>query len=186
MLILSIFIFLIFLICLNVPIAFSLALAGVFGLYMTEGAGSLVTVALDMYDGSTKFSLIAIPMFVLAGAIMNAGGVTKRLIEFVAALIGAVRGGLSMVSIGVSLFFAEISGSAVADVAALGTQVRLTRVSPSRICNTLMPAHAISTKKPITKTSAMITPKMRQFEGSDGRIESTPMCFLSNAAKHAP
>jgi tripartite ATP-independent transporter DctM subunit len=121
MLILSIFIFLIFLICLNVPIAFSLALAGVFGLYMTEGAGSLVTVALDMYDGSTKFSLIAIPMFVLAGAIMNAGGVTKRLIEFVAALIGAVRGGLSMVSIGVSLFFAEISGSAVADVAALGS-----------------------------------------------------------------
>ena len=49
-----------------------------------------------------------------------------------------------------------------------------------------MPAHAINMKKPITKTSAMITPKMRQFDGSDSRIESTPMCFLSNAAKHAP
>jgi len=52
---------------------------------------------------------------------MNAGGITDRLINFVAALIGFVRGGLGMVNIGVSLFFAEISGSAVADVAALGS-----------------------------------------------------------------
>jgi tripartite ATP-independent transporter DctM subunit len=74
-----------------------------------------------MYDGSTKFSLIAIPMFVLAGAIMNAAGITDRLINFIGALIGFVRGGLAMVNIGVSLFFAEISGSAVADVAALGS-----------------------------------------------------------------
>jgi tripartite ATP-independent transporter DctM subunit len=80
-----------------------------------------VTVALDMYGGATKFSLIAIPMFVLAGAIMNAAGITRRLIEFVSALIGFVRGGLAMVNVGVSLFFAEISGSAVADVAAMGT-----------------------------------------------------------------
>lgn len=60
-------------------------------------------------------------MFVLAGAIMNAGGVTDRLINFVSAIIGFVRGGLAMVNIGVSLFFAEISGSAVADVAAMGS-----------------------------------------------------------------
>ncbi|HSG55586.1 MAG TPA: TRAP transporter large permease, partial [Paracoccaceae bacterium] len=70
---------------------------------------------------STKFSLIAIPMFVLAGAIMNAGGITDRLINFVTAIIGFIRGGLAMVNIGVSLFFAEISGSAVADVAAMGS-----------------------------------------------------------------
>ena len=108
-------------ICMNVPIAVALAVAAVIGLVATEGAGSLVTVALDMYDGSTKFSLIAIPMFVLAGAIMNAGGITDRLINFVSALIGFVRGGLAMINIGVSLFFAEISGSAVADVAALGS-----------------------------------------------------------------
>ena len=75
---------------------------------------SVVTLALDMYDGSTKFSLIAIPMFALAGAIMNAGGITDKLINFVNAIIGF--GGLAMVNIGVSLFFAEISGSAVADV----------------------------------------------------------------------
>lgn len=121
MIILSIFLAMVVMICLNVPIALALALAGVLGLLLSEGPGALVTVALDMYDGATKFSLIAIPMFVLAGAIMNAAGITKRLIDFVSALIGFVRGGLAMVNIGVSLFFAEISGSAVADVAAMGS-----------------------------------------------------------------
>ncbi|RKT27837.1 tripartite ATP-independent transporter DctM subunit [Roseovarius halotolerans] len=121
MLMLAIFVALVAMICINVPIAVALALAGVLGLLVSEGPSSLVTIALDMYDGSTKFSLIAIPMFVLAGAIMNAGGVTDRLINFVSALIGFIRGGLAMVNIGVSLFFAEISGSAVADVAAMGS-----------------------------------------------------------------
>jgi tripartite ATP-independent transporter DctM subunit len=118
---LIIFFALLVMICLNMPIAVALAISAILGLLITEGPASLVTVALDMYDGSTKFSLIAIPMFVLAGAIMNAGGITDRLINFVSALIGFVRGGLGMVNIGVSLFFAEISGSAVADVAALGS-----------------------------------------------------------------
>ena len=121
MMVFGIFIVLLVLICINVPIAVALAVAAIVGLVVTEGFGSLVTIALDMYDGSTKFSLIAIPMFVLAGAIMNAGGITDRLINFVASLIGFVKGGLGMVNIGVSLFFAEISGSAVADVAALGS-----------------------------------------------------------------
>ena len=121
MIVFVMFIILIALICLNVPIAVGLAVAAIFGLAVTEGVDSVVTLALDMYDGSTKFSLIAIPMFVLAGAIMNAGGITDRLINFVSAIIGFVRGGLAMVNIGVSLFFAEISGSAVADVAALGS-----------------------------------------------------------------
>jgi len=121
MIVFGIFVALVALICLNVPIAVALAVSAILGLLASEGPGALVTVALDMYDGSTKFSLIAIPMFVLAGAIMNAGGITDRLIDFVAAMIGFVRGGLSMVNIGVSLFFAEISGSAVADVAALGS-----------------------------------------------------------------
>ena len=121
MLMAVIFIAMLIMICINMPIAVALAMAGVLGLLATEGTGSLVTIALDMYDGSTKFSLIAIPMFVLAGAIMNAGGITDRLINFVTAIIGFIRGGLAMVNIGVSLFFAEISGSAVADVAAMGS-----------------------------------------------------------------
>jgi len=121
MLMALIFAALLIMICINIPIAVALAMCGVLGLLFTEGADSLVTIALDMYDGSTKFSLIAIPMFVLAGAIMNAGGITDRLINFVTSIIGFIRGGLAMVNIGVSLFFAEISGSAVADVAAMGS-----------------------------------------------------------------
>ena len=121
MIVLVMFLILLALICLNVPIAVGLAVAAIFGVGVSEGLDSIVTLALDMYDGSTKFSLIAIPMFVLAGAIMNAGGITDKLINFVNAIIGFVRGGLAMVNIGVSLFFAEISGSAVADVAALGS-----------------------------------------------------------------
>ena len=121
MIVLGVFVALIVMIMLNVPIAVALGVCGVIGILVAEGAGSLVSVALDMYNGATKFSLIAIPMFVLAGAIMNAAGITRRLIEFVAAMIGFVRGGLAMVNVGVSLFFAEISGSAVADVAAMGT-----------------------------------------------------------------
>ena len=104
----------------NVPIAIALAVASVAGILMNDGPSGLVSVAIEMYRGSTSFSLIAIPMFVLAGAIMNAGGITRRLIAVVSALIGFMRGGLAMVTIGVSMVFAEISGSAVADVAALG------------------------------------------------------------------
>jgi len=74
-----------------------------------------------LYNGATNFPLIAIPLFILAGAIMNASGISQRLIAFASALLGFIRGGLAMVSIGASLFFAEISGSAVADVAALGS-----------------------------------------------------------------
>ena len=121
MLMLGIFVAMFAMICLNVPIAVALAVSTIGGLLVLEGAGSLVNVALDMYGGATKFSLIAIPMFVLAGAVMNAGGITDRLITFVATLIGFIRGGLAHVNIGVSLFFAEISGSAVADVAAMGS-----------------------------------------------------------------
>ena len=78
MLIFWMFVILVALICLNVPIAIALGVSALFGLVVTEGTDSIVTMALDMYDGSTKFSLIAIPMFVLAGAIMNASGISRR------------------------------------------------------------------------------------------------------------
>ena len=65
--------------------------------------------------------LLAIPLFILAGAIMNSTGISRRLIAFASALFGFIKGGLAMVNIGASMFFAEISGSAVADVAALGS-----------------------------------------------------------------
>ncbi len=110
------------LVLLGIPIAVSLGCVAVVAMLSgPEGTGSLPNAALLMYDGATSFPLIAIPLFILAGAIMNASGISRRLIAFASAIVGFIRGGLSMVTISASLFFAEISGSAVADVAALGS-----------------------------------------------------------------
>jgi tripartite ATP-independent transporter DctM subunit len=106
---------------LNVPIAVALGLVAMIAIWVTQGSQMLVNTALVMFDGASSFPLLAIPLFILAGAIMNASSISRRLIAFASALVGFIRGGLSMVSIGASMFFAEISGSAVADVAALGT-----------------------------------------------------------------
>jgi C4-dicarboxylate transporter, DctM subunit len=86
-----------------------------------SGLDSLNNLPIVMYTSATNFPLIAIPVFILAGAIMNASGISRRLISFATAIFGFVRGALSLVSIGASMFFAEISGSAVADVSALGS-----------------------------------------------------------------
>jgi len=110
------------LVLIGVPIAVSLGLVAIIAMVAGPGgAGSLPNAGLVMFSGATSFPLIAIPLFILAGAIMNASGISRRLIALASALVGFVRGGLSMVTISASLFFAEISGSAVADVAALGS-----------------------------------------------------------------
>jgi tripartite ATP-independent transporter DctM subunit len=109
------------LVLINVPIAVSLGIVAVVAMLFSHGADSLPNVAIVTYNGATNFPLLAIPLFILAGAIMNASGISQRLIAFAASLFGWIRGGLAHISIGSSLFFAEISGSAVADVAALGS-----------------------------------------------------------------
>ena len=105
----------------NVPIAVALGLVATGAMVVAQGVDSLPNMAIVMFNGATKFPLLAIPLFILAGAIMNSSGISRRLINLASALFGWIRGGLAHVSIGVSLFFAEISGSAVADVAALGS-----------------------------------------------------------------
>jgi tripartite ATP-independent transporter DctM subunit len=112
---------LILLVLINVPIAVAIGVIAAVAMVAKGGMDNLFSAATTMFDGTTKFSLIAIPLFVLAGAIMNTSGISRRLIAFASALLGFVRGGLSMVNIGTSMFFAEISGSAVADVAAIGS-----------------------------------------------------------------
>ncbi|MBT8361627.1 MAG: TRAP transporter large permease [Deltaproteobacteria bacterium] len=115
------FVGLFILILINVPIAIALGLIALFTMVINQGMTALPNVALVMFDGATKFPLLAIPLFIFAGAIMNTGGISKRLIAFASALVGFVRGGLAMASTATSMFFAEMSGSAVADVAALGS-----------------------------------------------------------------
>ncbi len=118
---LILFIAVLALVLINVPIAVALGAVAVTAMYWSGGADALYNLPITMFNGATSFPLIAIPLFILAGAIMNASGISRRLINLASALIGFVRGGLSMVAISTSLFFAEISGSAVADVAALGS-----------------------------------------------------------------
>jgi C4-dicarboxylate transporter, DctM subunit len=109
------------LVVLNVPIAVALGIVAVTAMVASHGPGILPNLAIVAYNGATSFPLLAIPLFILAGAIMNASGISRRLIAFASALFGWARGGLAHVSIGASMFFAEISGSAVADIAALGS-----------------------------------------------------------------
>src|SRR5919204_1395398 len=109
------------LVIIDVPIAVALGIVAVAAMIITQGTGSLPNLPVVIYNGATNFPLIAIPLFILAGAIMNASGITTRLIAFASSVLGFIRGGLALVSIGASLFFAEISGSAVADVSALGS-----------------------------------------------------------------
>ena len=108
-------------IVINVPIAIALGIVAALGVVVSDGWGNLVNLPLTMFEAATNFPLLAIPLFILAGALMNTSSISRRLINFISALIGFVRGGLAMVNIGVSMFFAEISGSAVADVAAIGS-----------------------------------------------------------------
>jgi C4-dicarboxylate transporter, DctM subunit len=109
------------LILLNVPIAISLGIVAMGAMVWSGGIDSLLNAAIVMFNGATSFPLLAIPLFILAGAIMNSSSLSRRLIAFASALVGFVKGGLAMINIATSMFFAEISGSAVADVAAMGS-----------------------------------------------------------------
>lgn len=111
---------LIILLLLRVPVSFSLALSAAAAL-LWEGYTPLLQVVQRMYAGANSWLLLAIPFFMLAGQIMEKGGVTKRLVDFADSLVGFLPGGLSAVNIVVSMFFGGVSGSAVADTSAVGS-----------------------------------------------------------------
>jgi C4-dicarboxylate transporter DctM subunit len=115
------FVGLLALILINVPIGVSLGVVAMVAMVFHGGTDALLGAAITMFSGATSFPLLAIPLFILAGAIMNSSSLSRRLIAFASACFGFIKGGLAMVNIGTSLFFAEISGSAVADVAAMGS-----------------------------------------------------------------
>ena len=104
---------------LGFPVAFCLGLTSLAALLL--GDVPLLLIAQRMFTGIDSFPLMAVPFFVLAGELMNRGGTTKRLIDFANVLVGRVPGGLAHTNILASMFFGGISGSAVADAAAMGT-----------------------------------------------------------------
>ena len=104
----------------NVPIAFSMGLASILGLLL-KGNIPLVIVPQKIFTGSDSFPLLAVPFFILAGALMDTGGISLRLVRLAHALVGHFRNGLGMVSIVSEIFFSGISGSTAADTAAIGS-----------------------------------------------------------------
>src|SRR5688572_33376133 len=101
------------------PVAYALGLSALIGAWWIDIP--IDAVMIQIASGVNKFSLLAIPFFVLAGAIMAEGGMSRRLVAFAGVLVGFIRGGLSLVNILASTFFGAISGSSMADTASIGS-----------------------------------------------------------------
>ena len=110
----------------GIPIAFSLGVGSVVALLVNGSTFSII--ASRMFTGIDSFPIMAIPFFVLAGELMNATGITRRLVRLSDVLVGHLKGGLAHVNIVVSMFFAGITGSAVADTSAIGSMLIPTMV----------------------------------------------------------
>lgn len=104
----------------GVPVGYVLIAASVLAIWLTTGT-PLTVVPLRLFNGADSFPLVAVPLFILAGALMNRAGISQRLTDFAAALVGWMRAGLAMTTTTSSMLFSEMSGSAVADAAALGS-----------------------------------------------------------------
>jgi TRAP-type transport system large permease protein len=105
---------------LGVPIAYALLVSGVALMLQLDNFDAQI-LAQNLVEGANSFPLLAVPFFMLAGEIMNAGGLSKRIVVFATALVGHVRGGLGYVAILAAVMMAALSGSAVADSAALAS-----------------------------------------------------------------
>ncbi|HKJ68350.1 MAG TPA: TRAP transporter large permease subunit, partial [bacterium] len=109
------------LLLLGVPISFSIGLSTLTTMVLSiDIMPAFTTMSQQMATGLDTFALLAIPFFILAGQIMNHGGIARRLIAFAEVLVGGLRGGLSYVIVVACMLFGAISGSAVAATAAIG------------------------------------------------------------------
>jgi tripartite ATP-independent transporter DctM subunit len=115
--------FFLVLLFIGLPVFFALLAAPGLLLYASGMERDITLLYRNVYNGMDSFPLMAIPFFMLAGEMMNRGGITMRLVEFAQALVGHLRGGLAHVNVLSSMLFAGMSGSAVADVSALGSML---------------------------------------------------------------
>ncbi len=110
---------LVVLLIIGVPIAYSLGISGVL-YFLVLNPDQLQGLPLMLYSGMNSPSMIALPLFILMGLLMNAGGITTRLIDFSMLFVGRFRGGLGLVNVFASMIFGGISGSSVSDTASIG------------------------------------------------------------------
>src|SRR5512132_108262 len=106
----------------NVPIGFALSISAII-LLIWKGTASLSVVPLNLFSGASSFPLLAIPLFILAGGLMETSGISLRLVNLANSFVGFIRGGLAMVTVVATMIQSEISGSSVADAAAIGKVV---------------------------------------------------------------
>jgi TRAP-type transport system large permease protein len=111
---------LVLLMVLGMPIAFALVLTGVALMFHLDFFDAQL-VAQNLLSGADNFPLMAVPFFILAGELMNAGGISRRIINLAVSLVGHIQGGLGYVAIAAAVLLASLSGSAIADTAALAT-----------------------------------------------------------------
>ena len=120
---LVLFVTLLILLLLGVPIAICLGLSSMIVMTLLDGTPPLSLLARSVVTGGDSFPLIAVPLFILAGDLMQQGGLSRRLVAFVNSLVGHIRAGLAYVNVLACMFFAAISGSSPATVAAIGTNL---------------------------------------------------------------
>ncbi len=133
---------------LGMPIAYCMGLAAILTV-LVDGQVPMLILAQQFYDALDNFSLLAVPLFVLAGELMSVAGITERLVNLSRALIGHFRGGLAQANILTNMFMGAISGSALADLAAIGSMM-----IPAMKREGYKPAFAVA----VTACAAMMAP----------------------------
>lgn len=145
---LMLFISFLILLFINTPVAFAMGIASLLAVWLKSDL-PLNMLVTRMFVAVDSFPLMAIPFFIMAGTIMNAAGITKRIVDFSRSLVGYIRGGLAHVNIVASMFFAGISGSATADASALGSML-----IPIMVEDNYSPEFSVA----VTATSSTIGP----------------------------
>ena len=140
------------LLALNVPVSFSMILACILALLSMDGA-PIGMVGVKLYAGIDTFPFLAIPLFILAGSLMEHGGISERLVRLARSLVGHIRGGLGFVVIVSEVFFSGISGSSIADASAIGSLLL-----PSMVKAGYRPAQATAIVAAATGMGMMIPP----------------------------
>lgn len=112
---LSFFVF----VLLSVPLAFSMGIASTLYIF-ADGTIPAMLIPQRIFVGIDNFTLLAIPLYILAGELMETGGISRRLIHLAACLVGHIKGGLGLITVVATMFFSGVSGSSSADTAAIG------------------------------------------------------------------
>ena len=146
------------LLLLQTPIAFVIGVSTVLAAWALGYENVMITVGRDLAGGLDSFALLAIPFFILAGELMGAGGLARRLIDFAAALVGRFRGGLALVNTLTCMFFGAISGSATAAVSSIGSTLipEMNRQGYPKDFNIAVTASAATTGLLIPPSNVMI------------------------------